>query len=234
MQGSHTLVSVDGAFLQTGRQKITYNRWNQLQIKGRGRIIMDDPMRGRQGVIPDKWMSTGNRFVHHHTQAEQVTERADLLTCYLFRRHIGRRNQNAAGWGEFLAGAHAAVMRPAGGPFLCIDCHGGVGLLGRARVKVLAGKDAFWWAVGHFEEPTGMRWPLWDADCRQCHPNFGEGTDATSANPPFHALGVHNVELGVSCVECHLSHETGGGEDLYHLRPVRVRAQCARCHAEFG
>ena len=132
-----------------------------------------------------------------------------------------------------LAGAHAAVMRPVGGPFLCIDCHGGVGLLGRTRVKVLAGKDAFWWAVGHFEEPTGMRWPLWDADCRQCHPNFGEGTDATSANPPFHALGVHNVELGVSCVECHLSHETGGDEDLYHLRPVRVRAQCARCHAEF-
>jgi nitrate/TMAO reductase-like tetraheme cytochrome c subunit len=148
--------------------------------------------------------------------------------------HIDIREDFDARPVESLVGAHAAVMRPVGEPFLCIDCHGGVGLLGRARVKVLAGKDAFWWAVGHFEEPTRMRWPLWDADCRQCHPNFREGTDATSANPQFHALGVHNVELGVSCVECHLSHETGGDEDLYHLHPVRVRAQCARCHAEFG
>ena len=135
-----------------------------------------------------------------------------------------------------LEGVHAAAMRPIGESFRCIDCHGGVGLLGQARVKALAARDAFWWAVRHFEEPSGMRWPLWDADCRQCHLDFSkaaQAAEATSATPPFHALGVHNVELGVSCVECHLSHETGGDEDLYHLRPVLVRGQCARCHTEF-
>jgi len=136
-----------------------------------------------------------------------------------------------------LAGLHAAAAhpgRPEAPAFRCIDCHGGVGLLGRARVKLLAGKDAFWWAVGHFEEPSEMKWPLWDEDCRQCHPDFPEAQLlADAANPPFHALGVHNVELGVACVECHVSHETGGEEDLYYLDAARVRGQCARCHTEF-
>lgn len=138
-----------------------------------------------------------------------------------------------------LAGLHAAARhpeRPQDSLFRCIDCHGGVGLLGKARTKMLAAKDGFWWAVGHFEEPRRMGWPLWDADCQQCHPDFRElqqSVEETSGNPAFHALGVHNVELGVACVECHLSHEPGGDEDLYYLHPARVRQQCARCHSEF-
>lgn len=145
--------------------------------------------------------------------------------------HFEIRDDFAARPVASLAGLHAAARRPTGESFRCIECHGGVGLLGKARVKALAAKDAFWWAVRHFEEPSGMRWPLWDADCRQCHADFRDLQQA--ANPPFHALGVHNVELGVACVECHLAHETGGDEDLYHLRPAHVRGQCARCHADF-
>ena len=43
-----------------------------------------------------------------------------------------------------------------------------------------------------------MAWPLWDEDCQQCHASFvlAETTaadEASAANPPFHALGVHNV-----------------------------------------
>lgn len=138
-----------------------------------------------------------------------------------------------------LAGLHAAVrhpQRPASEPFRCIDCHGGVGFVGRARTKLLAAKDGFWWAVGHFEEPKGMRWPLWDQDCQQCHPDFREAVRlaaSSAADPPFHGIDVHNVELGVGCVECHVSHGTGGQEDLYHLHPTQVRRQCAGCHTEF-
>src|SRR3990172_4521384 len=63
-----------------------------------------------------------------------------------------------------LAGAHAAAGVRGREPvaFLCIDCHGGVGALGRARVKLLSARDAFWYALGRFEEPDAMRWPLWD------------------------------------------------------------------------
>jgi nitrate/TMAO reductase-like tetraheme cytochrome c subunit len=137
-----------------------------------------------------------------------------------------------------LASLHASAPHPARpgeeAAFRCIDCHGGVGLLGKARTKVLAAKDGFWWLVGHFDEPTEMAWPLLDDDCRQCHPDFAEASAAAGeANPPFHALAVHNVALGVSCVECHLSHTPGGRQDLYYLQPAHVRRQCGRCHPAF-
>jgi len=137
-----------------------------------------------------------------------------------------------------LAGLHAAAAHPTRPPaaseFRCIDCHGGVGLVGRARVKLLAAKDGFWWAVGHFDEPTEMAWPLRDEDCRQCHADFLEAAArAGDANPPFHALGVHNVALAATCVDCHLVHDPGGLEELYHLHPAQVRERCADCHTEF-
>lgn len=134
-----------------------------------------------------------------------------------------------------LAAAHGAASleaRPDDPAFRCIDCHGGVGLVGRARVKALAAKDAFWYVVGHFEEPDGMRVPLLDADCRQCHDRFREKGDGLGG-PAFHDLSLHNVELGVDCVECHLSHDAGGDEDAWFLHGEHVRGQCARCHPEF-
>ena len=129
-----------------------------------------------------------------------------------------------------LAAAHASA---ADGPFRCIDCHGGVSFAGRARVKALAAKDAFFYVAGRFEEPDHMRWPLWDEDCAQCHPSFEESDPRAGEATRFHQLGVHNVELGVDCVECHLSHERVGGDAPYHLQVTQARAQCARCHAEF-
>ena len=118
--------------------------------------------------------------------------------------------------------------------FRCIDCHGGASLVGRARVKALAGKDAFWYVVGHFEEPEGMRWPLWDEDCRQCHARFDESPGAAWESTRFHQVPLHNVELGVGCVECHLVHVPGGNAEAHFIHAEPVRAQCARCHEEFA
>ncbi len=134
-----------------------------------------------------------------------------------------------------LAGVHGAarVDSRADAAFRCIDCHGGVSAAGRLRVKALAAKDAFWYAVGRFEEPDGMRWPLWDEDCAQCHARFEERDPEPWENPRFHQLAVHNVEPGVGCVECHETHAAGGNPDAYFLDAARVRRQCARCHAEF-
>jgi hypothetical protein len=132
-----------------------------------------------------------------------------------------------------LAGAHGEAGRD-GEPFRCIDCHGGASWVGRARVKTLAAKDAFWYVVGHFEEPDGMRWPLWDEDCAKCHDAFEErATDAWSS-PRFHEVALHNVDLGVDCVECHQAHEEGGRSEGHFLRPAHVRTQCARCHPELA
>jgi nitrate/TMAO reductase-like tetraheme cytochrome c subunit len=135
-----------------------------------------------------------------------------------------------------LAAAHGAALVEgrADSAFRCIDCHGGTGALGKLRVKVLAGKDAFWYVAGRFEEPEGMRWPLWDEDCRQCHAEFaGQSWQGWGAEP-FHARPVHNTALGVDCVECHAAHGAGGNPDGYFLHAAHVRAQCARCHEDFA
>ena len=147
--------------------------------------------------------------------------------------HTRQRDGFTAAVPRTLAGAHASALveERAGGDaaFRCIDCHGGVSPLGRLRVKTLAAKDAFFWVTGAFEEPDGMRWPLWDEDCRQCHASFARKAGEFE-DPAFHDLGVHNAELGVDCVECHLSHEEGGNPEQWFVLADHVRAQCARCH----
>jgi nitrate/TMAO reductase-like tetraheme cytochrome c subunit len=132
-----------------------------------------------------------------------------------------------------LAALHAAeAIGEVGRPFRCIDCHGGASFRGKLRVKALAAKDALVYLTGRFSEPTGMRHPLWDEDCVKCHEGFEEGDDR-AAQARFHALPVHNHELGVDCVECHLAHESGGDAGAYFLHAAHVRSQCARCHSDF-
>lgn len=116
--------------------------------------------------------------------------------------------------------------------FRCIDCHGGTGPLGRARVKALAAKDAFWYVVGDFEEPESMRWPLRDEDCTKCHAEFSPAPGAGAQ--PFHAVPVHNGRFEVRCVACHTAHEGGGNPQAYFLDASRLRPLCARCHPEFS
>jgi hypothetical protein len=127
--------------------------------------------------------------------------------------------------------APGAARDPAA--FRCIDCHGGTSPIGRLRVKALAAKDLFWYVVGDFEEPTHMRWPLWDEDCLECHSAFDETPVEAWQSPRFHQLPLHNAALGVDCVECHRVHEVGGNPEADFLHAPLVRAQCARCHPKF-
>lgn len=114
----------------------------------------------------------------------------------------------------------------------CIDCHGGVGFVGRLKVKALAARDAFVYLTGDFDEPDHMNFPLGDADCRQCHEDFA-WLESTADESRFHGLSVHNADLGVNCVECHTVHTGGGEAKLFFLDAEGVRSQCARCHSEF-
>jgi hypothetical protein len=147
--------------------------------------------------------------------------------------HLENRRDYDARPPASLAAAHAAAgRRGRAGAFRCIDCHGGTGWLGRARIKLLSARDAFWYAVGHFEEPDGMRFPLWDDDCLRCHASFPEREVGAWRDPAFHELAVHNVNLGMACVTCHRAHERGLPEADF-LEPGHVRARCAECHPEF-
>jgi len=117
--------------------------------------------------------------------------------------------------------------------FRCIDCHGGVGFVGRAKVKALAAKDALVWLGGDFDEPDHMQYPLGEEDCRQCHEGFRPAVDEQDAALRFHALAVHNADLGFACVECHTAHDGGDDAAMFFMNPQGVREQCARCHSEF-
>ena len=135
-----------------------------------------------------------------------------------------------------LAARHADLMllnRPDSPNLRCIDCHGGVGLLGRARVKLLAVKDTFLYLSGQFGEPERMSWPLWDADCRQCHLRFAKRREGFDGDA-FHGKPGHNVDLGVDCVECHTAHDAGVDPNLWFLRADAIRARCAQCHVEYA
>ena len=148
--------------------------------------------------------------------------------------HLANREDFDAVPPASLAAAHGAAQVEGrdDSAFRCIDCHGGTGALGRARVKLLSARDAFWYVVGRFEEPEGMHWPLLDADCRRCHESFGEARPLASGDPAFHELAVHNHRLGMACVTCHQTHEPGRA-DLNFLEPAHVRGRCAECHPEF-
>ena len=130
-------------------------------------------------------------------------------------------------------GSLAIASRPASPGMRCIDCHGGVGLLGRARVKLLSAKDTLLYLSGRFEEPDGMTSPLSDADCSQCHTQFrekGEGFDGEA----FHNKALHNVGLGVDCVECHAVHDASGDPERWFLRDDLLSTRCSQCHVEYN
>lgn len=135
-----------------------------------------------------------------------------------------------------LAGVHGSSRREfeaSTRAFRCIDCHGGVGWVGRAKVKLLAAKDAMVWMTGNFDEPDHMQYPLGEADCRQCHRGFVPEAGADLDFLRFHDLSVHNADLGVTCVECHTVHDGGDESETFYLDATRVRQQCARCHSEY-
>lgn len=179
------------------------------------------------GWLTTDWLERDNDFCNACHLSEDVPLHLEI------RRDFDARPPDSLAAAHARVGAEEGVWgRPPAEGFRCIDCHGGVGPIGRSRVKLLAARDAFWWVVGHFEEPEEMAWPLWDEDCRQCHVRFEEKGTAFG-EPAFHDLAVHNVDLGMGCVDCHLSHEKGGNVRASFLHPARVRARCAECHGGF-
>jgi hypothetical protein len=117
----------------------------------------------------------------------------------------------------------------------CIDCHGGVGVAGRARVLALAGFDALKYVARWYEEPKGMRSaPLWDRDCTQCHRGFDivAAEEGEAARIPFHGRVEHH-RLPMPCVACHTAHEPGDPR-LRYVRDAVALPQCRRCHPGFG
>jgi predicted CXXCH cytochrome family protein len=151
-----------------------------------------------------------------------------------------------------LAGFHHLKKAEVG----CIACHGGADPLMRAKVWTVAGFDTLRFLAGTYREPTHMRLPLRDAECRRCHtPILGRpvsSSSATTAAKPieatdesvaaeaetegrggtsYHAIREHDT-VRIACVRCHASHATdANAADKFLSRP-KITAICRDCHKQ--
>jgi hypothetical protein len=152
------------------------------------------------------------------------------VACHLHDEKFGRLMALSP---TDLAGFHHRRKDEVG----CIACHGGAALDMRLRVWAVAGLDTVKFLVGKYREPTHMRLPLRDAECRQCHTPILPATRSTSAPvaatgsaPPRPASAVDPGDESTFAAEA----ETEGrrGNSFHAIREHdNVRVHCVRCHA---
>jgi predicted CXXCH cytochrome family protein len=151
------------------------------------------------------------------------------IACHLheekFERFVGAPSLD-------LAGFHYAKKAEIG----CIRCHGGADATMRARVWAGAARDTVKFLLRSYEEPAGMRLPLRDAECRQCHdpieppsPRTGSGAVSPSPAAPG-APGVDDPNLMASYAA--VPEAEGAAATSYHgiREHGSVRVPCVRCH----
>ena len=134
-----------------------------------------------------------------------------------------------------LAGVHGRgwVEDREDSDFRCIDCHAGAGAAERAKVKVLAARDAVRYAVGSFEEPEGMPFDLSPQLCRGCHPTFRRSAAPGWTLEAYHGRPEHDAAPDApSCVACHSIHTRDGDAFAYFMARDRVGRQCRACHGD--
>jgi len=157
-----------------------------------------------------------------------------------------------------LAGAHHLKDGEVG----CIACHGGADLPMRLAVWAVAGFDTVKFLGGLYREPTHMRLPLRDADCRQCHTPILRPAPPATTRPPARGAPAPAVEgsptesmytvdpqaegragtsyhairdhdsVDVRCARCHTSHTTDSDAANRFISKTRVVPLCRECHKE--
>jgi len=158
------------------------------------------------------------------------------VSCHLHDEKFGRL---IAATGRDLAGFHHQRKADVG----CIACHGGADARMRLAVWAVAGFDTLRFLTGVYAEPTHMRLPLRDAECRPCHtPILGAaaaGGDTVAAEAEtegrggtsYHAIREHET-VRIDCVRCHTSHTTDSDAGNRFIAKARVRPVCRECHKE--
>jgi predicted CXXCH cytochrome family protein len=169
------------------------------------------------------------------------------VACHLHDEKFVRLTAPAA---TDLAGFHHVKKADVG----CIACHGGADPVMRVTVWAVAGFDTLRFLAGTYREPTHMRLPLRDAECRPCHTPIRARPASTPTSAPatasadaesmaaeaetegrggtsYHAIREHDT-VRIACVRCHTSHTTDANAvDRFLSRP-RITAICRECHKQ--
>ena len=133
----------------------------------------------------------------------------------------------------------------------CIACHGGADAARNVQVWLVASVDTLGFLAGIYAEPTHMRLPLRDAECRPCHTPIlgGRATAARPVEPTveatfaaeaetegrggtsYHAIREHGT-VRIACVRCHPSHTTDSDAGNHFIAKVKIRPVCQECHRQ--
>jgi len=95
--------------------------------------------------------------------------------------------------------------------------------------------DLLAYQTGHFRSPATTTVPEGDDHCLKCHAGVLASGDF---NNHFHAFlpkwQDRAPRAAATCVECHVSHASGGEAKLGFLVQSTTVAVCQRCHAFAG
>ncbi len=144
---------------------------------------------------------------------------AYCVRCHLHERLLTTFEAGAAQATDLSAAHFAAMDAPR-----CIACHKGEGIVERAKVLAVAGRDALTYLAGIRGEPDHSDVPIADAGCTHCHAQLG----AVATGADFHQRVEHRG-VPMSCVTCHRAHH-GGDPAQSFLEEAHVVPVCRTCH----
>jgi hypothetical protein len=126
----------------------------------------------------------------------------------------------------------------------CIDCHSGMGILGRVSAEMMGAQNALKWYTGTAHQPAPLVYPIGDENCMKCHADvLTEQHDSDSRTVNFGPKGHYHSYLAqwkeadtnaAACTSCHFGHETEGNSDNSWVIPASVQNVCEACHALLG
>ena len=131
----------------------------------------------------------------------------------------------------------------------CIDCHSGMGLLGRVQAELIGARNAALWYTGRAVQPAPLRFPIQDSNCLKCHqdvtregytpkeavtiPGLSRGREDEGRSNHWHEFlrTWQETSAGAgTCVSCHPGHSTSGTAVTGFQVPQQTASTCDACH----
>lgn len=123
----------------------------------------------------------------------------------------------------------------------CIDCHAGIGLVGRVEAQLMGARNAVMWYTGSATQPAPLTIPVGDDHCVKCHAEVKtEQFDMEVRSKIFGPRSHYHAYLDqwkasdpqatANCTACHSGHNLGGTDKTTWLVPATVQTVCEACH----
>ena len=116
----------------------------------------------------------------------------------------------------------------------CIDCHSGVGVVGRIEAELLGAHNALAFYTRTAVQPAKLTRPIGDESCLKCHQDVAARQDMNNHFHVFLARWQAQDPKAATCVSCHQGHSTDGDSQIMFLNQAITQAVCEACHASLA